>query len=130
MTAAIETTSIEFQLRALVRLQYFDSRVDQLTKLQGDLPDEIRDLEDEKEGLETRIENVGREASEGELTRMRARLVRKDTLSEVARQLGIGDHLVLGGGESRSGGHQRGSILADALEADAEARRFVERSLA
>jgi ribonuclease-3 len=57
------------------------------------------------------------EASEGELTRMRARLVRKDTLAEVARQLGLGDYLVLGGGESRSGGHQRGSILADTLEA-------------
>jgi len=66
---AIETASIEVQLRALVRLQYFDSRVDQLTKLQGDLPDEIRDLEDEKEGLETRIENVGREAKEGDVQR-------------------------------------------------------------
>src|SRR5687767_13112452 len=69
MTATETTTSIETQLRALVRLQYFDSRIDQLTKLQGDLPDEIRDLEDEKEGLETRIENVGREAREGDVQR-------------------------------------------------------------
>ncbi len=69
MTAIETTTSIETQLRALVRLQYFDSRIDQLTKLQGDLPDEIRDLEDEKAGLETRIDNVAREGREGEVQR-------------------------------------------------------------
>jgi predicted nucleic acid-binding Zn-ribbon protein len=74
MPTATETTSIEAQLRALVRLQYFDSRIHQLTKLQGDLPEEIRDLEDEKAGLETRIENSRREAREGEVQRRKLAL--------------------------------------------------------
>ena len=56
-------------------------------------------------------------AREGKLTRLRARLVRGVTLSEIARELGLGDHLNLGSGELRSGGSQRNSILADALEA-------------
>ncbi len=57
------------------------------------------------------------EAREGEMSRMRAALVRGDTLAEVARELKLGDHLVLGAGERKSGGRRRGSILADALEA-------------
>lgn len=57
------------------------------------------------------------EASEGQLTRMRAMLVRGQTLADVARELAVGDHLVLGGGEMKSGGSRRDSILADALEA-------------
>ncbi len=74
MTETTETTGIESQLRALVRLQYFDSRMDQLRKLQGDLPDEIRDLEDERAGLQTRVENAAREAREGETERRRLQL--------------------------------------------------------
>jgi ribonuclease-3 len=57
------------------------------------------------------------EAREGEMSRMRAALVRGDTLAEVARELKLGDHLVLGAGERKSGGRRRGSILADAVEA-------------
>lgn len=56
-------------------------------------------------------------ADEGDLSRLRALLVRREALVELARGLGVGDQLVLGGGEARSGGHQRQSILADALEA-------------
>ena len=56
-------------------------------------------------------------ADEGTLSRLRARLVRRETLEEVARSIDLGRHLQLGSGESRSGGHQRGSILANALEA-------------
>jgi ribonuclease III len=54
---------------------------------------------------------------EDTLSLLRASLVRKETLAEVAREIGLGDHLRLGLGERRSGGHQRASILADALEA-------------
>ncbi len=61
------------------------------------------------------------EAREGEMSRMRAALVRGDTLAELARDLKLGDHLVLGAGERKSGGRRRGSILADALEAVAGA---------
>jgi len=55
--------------------------------------------------------------SEGELSRMRASLVRKETLAAAALELGLAEHLRLGQGESASGGAQRPSILADALEA-------------
>ncbi|MFQ6021128.1 MAG: ribonuclease III [Acidiferrobacterales bacterium] len=55
--------------------------------------------------------------SEGELTRLRASLVKKETLARLARQLRLGDHLRLGAGELKSGGFERDSILADALEA-------------
>ena len=54
---------------------------------------------------------------EGDLTRMRARLVRGDTLAEIARELKLGEFLQLGEGEQKSGGFDRSSILADALEA-------------
>lgn len=57
------------------------------------------------------------ERSEGELSRLRASLVKKETLAELAVQLHIGEHLHLGDGEARSGGYQRPSILADTLEA-------------
>lgn len=60
MVTAIET-SISEQLRALIRLQHIDNRIDQVKKLRGDLPEEIHDLEDEKVGLETRIENIKQE---------------------------------------------------------------------
>jgi len=56
-------------------------------------------------------------AKEGELSRLRARLVKGVTLSEVARELGLGDYLRLGSGELKSGGYRRDSILADAVEA-------------
>ena len=57
------------------------------------------------------------ELAEGELTRLRASLVKQDTLAQVARQLAVGESLLLGGGEMKSGGFDRDSILADALEA-------------
>jgi ribonuclease-3 len=57
------------------------------------------------------------DANEGELSRLRARLVNRDALAELARTLDLGSYLRLGAGELRSGGHARDSILADALEA-------------
>ena len=54
---------------------------------------------------------------EGDLSRLRANLVRQDTLHQLALALIIGDVLRLGEGEMKSGGHQRPSMLADALEA-------------
>lgn len=56
-------------------------------------------------------------APEGDLTRLRALLVREDTLAELARDLALGEALALGSGELKSGGFRRASILADALEA-------------
>jgi ribonuclease-3 len=56
-------------------------------------------------------------ADEGALTRARAELVRESALAGLARQLRLGERLVLGPGEMKTGGHRRDSILADALEA-------------
>ncbi|MEO7478882.1 MAG: ribonuclease III [Lysobacteraceae bacterium] len=56
-------------------------------------------------------------ADEGALTRARAELVRESALAGLARTLQLGEHLLLGPGELKSGGHRRDSILADALEA-------------
>ncbi|MGI9200599.1 MAG: ribonuclease III [Woeseiaceae bacterium] len=56
-------------------------------------------------------------ASEGDLSKLRASLVKDTSLGELAKGLGMGEHLILGGGERKSGGHRRESILADALEA-------------
>lgn len=57
------------------------------------------------------------EASEGELTRLRAALVKGETLAEIGRVLSLGDYVRLGSGELKSGGFRRGSILACAVEA-------------
>jgi len=57
------------------------------------------------------------EADEGQLSRVRASLVKQATLARVARELGLGDHINLGGGELKSGGYRRASILSDTLEA-------------
>jgi ribonuclease-3 len=54
---------------------------------------------------------------EGDLSRVRANLVKQDTLHQLAVQIGVPEVIRLGEGESRSGGQKRPSILADALEA-------------
>lgn len=56
-------------------------------------------------------------SDEGDLSRLRSSLVKDATLAEIASKLGLGNHLILGSGERKSGGHRRDSILADALEA-------------
>ena len=61
-------------------------------------------------------DSVG-DADEGQLSRMRAHLVKRETLAGIARELELGDILRLGPGELRSGGQTRDSILADAVEA-------------
>ena len=58
-----------------------------------------------------------RDLPEGELSRVRANLVKHETLHQLAAGIGLSDLLRLGEGESRSGGQKRPSILADALEA-------------
>lgn len=57
------------------------------------------------------------ELNEGELSRLRASLVRQETLAEIALSIQLGSHLSLGEGELKSGGFSRPSTLADALEA-------------
>ncbi len=54
---------------------------------------------------------------EGDLTRMRSSLVKGVTLAELGKDFSLGEHLILGPGELKSGGHRRESILEDAIEA-------------
>jgi ribonuclease III len=56
-------------------------------------------------------------ATEGELTRLRAALVKGETLGEMGKNMGLGDLLRLGLGELNTGGHQRSSTIEDAFEA-------------
>ena len=57
------------------------------------------------------------DAPEGDLSRLRSSLVKDTSLARIATDIGLGEFLILGGGERKTGGHRRQSILADALEA-------------
>ena len=57
------------------------------------------------------------DADEGDLSKLRASLVKDESLGQLALEMGLGEHLLLGSGELKTGGHRRESILADALEA-------------
>ena len=67
--------------------------------------------------IAARLFDLKTDNNEGELSRLRARVVRGDTLAKLAAGLKLGDYIKLGEGELRSGGYKRNSILADALEA-------------
>ncbi|MEZ5492218.1 MAG: ribonuclease III [Gammaproteobacteria bacterium] len=69
------------------------------------------------------------QATEGELSRMRANLVNGEVLADIAGDLGLGQHLNLGAGERKSGGKRRASILANVVEA-LIAAVFLESGLA
>ncbi len=56
-------------------------------------------------------------AREGQLSRLRSQMVKGETLAEIAREFSLGECLILGEGEMKSGGHSRDSILADTVEA-------------
>lgn len=57
------------------------------------------------------------ELAEGEMTRVRAEVVSEKNLAALARKINLGDYLFLGKGERLTGGHDKDSLLADALEA-------------
>ncbi len=67
--------------------------------------------------VSARLFDLKAEASEGDLTRLRARVVRGSTLAVLAADLKLGDFIKLGEGELKSGGFKRDSILANTLEA-------------
>lgn len=64
-----------------------------------------------------RLYDMHQDADEGSLSRMRAHLVKRDTLAKVGKELNLSQWVQLGPGELRTGGHSRGSTLADAVEA-------------
>ncbi len=57
------------------------------------------------------------DATEGDLSKLRALLVKDESLAALALEIELGEHLILGSGEMKTGGHRRESILADAVEA-------------
>ena len=67
--------------------------------------------------VSARLYDLDANSSEGDLTRLRARVVRGRTLAELAAGLKLGDYIKLGEGEQKSGGFKRNSILANTLEA-------------
>ncbi len=67
--------------------------------------------------IAAKLFNLSSASSEGDLSRLRASLVNKDGLFLVSQDLKLGDYLILGSGELKSGGHRRNSILADTVEA-------------
>jgi len=67
--------------------------------------------------VSARLFDLDPNSSEGDLTRLRARVVRGSTLAELAAGLKLGDYIKLGEGELKSGGFKRHSILANTLEA-------------
>jgi ribonuclease-3 len=67
--------------------------------------------------VSSRLFELHPDAQEGDLSRMRARLVRGISLADMASTIGLGKQIRLGGGELKSGGFRRASILADAFEA-------------
>jgi uncharacterized protein len=85
MPTTAHETSIGEQLTALVRLQAIDSKIDQVTKLRGDLPDEIRDMEDEREGLSTRVEKLQAEHKDHETSKHQAGVDIKESETLIQR---------------------------------------------
>lgn len=67
--------------------------------------------------IASRVYQLRPDDSEGDLSRLRSRVVRGETLARLAVNLKLGDCLIMGEGELKSGGFRRKSILADALEA-------------
>ncbi|TDI75695.1 MAG: hypothetical protein E2O84_03975 [Bacteroidetes bacterium] len=72
MPTTAQETTISDQLTALIRLQHIDSKIDQIKKMRGDLPEEIRDLEDETAGLTTRVDNLEEEQKANAIARKQA----------------------------------------------------------
>ncbi len=77
--------NVHEQLKALIHLQNLDSRIDQIEQLRGDLPDYIQDLEDEKAGLETRIEKFKQEEVQGEVEKRRAATAIEESEAAIKR---------------------------------------------
>ena len=67
--------------------------------------------------ISTHLYNDQKELAEGRLSRIRAQIVREETLYEVAKDIGLGDLIKLGVGEERTGGRDKPSNLSDCLEA-------------
>ena len=84
---AVENTelSVEEKLKILYELQQVDSKIDEIKTLRGELPLEVQDLEDEIEGLETRISNLHKEVEEIESLGVRKKQEIKDAENHIKK---------------------------------------------
>ena len=80
-----ENVSTADQLRALIRLQHIDNRIDQIRTLRGNLPEEIQDLEDEEAGLQTRLDKYETERKEQEVAAHQAKVDIKEAESMIEK---------------------------------------------
>lgn len=78
MAAVATETTIAQKLEALLKLQHIDSALDSIKKMRGDLPEEVRDLEDEVAGIETRISKFNKEIAVQEEEISKNRNAKKD----------------------------------------------------
>lgn len=112
------------QLQAILHYQFKDesllnSALTHRSYSKGDNNERLEFLGDSVLGLviSEHLYRRAEQAAEGALSRLRASLVKEDALARVARDIDLGDYLRLGGGELKSGGFRRASILSDAMEA-------------
>src|SRR6476620_5630716 len=80
--AAVKDFSVEEKLTALVNLQKVDCKLDKIQILKGELPIEVKDLEDEIEGLNTRLAN-----SEGEVAELEEEIKNRKNAKSLAKEL-------------------------------------------
>jgi len=135
------TLSYTFQDEQLIRRALTHRSYSQLEENDVNSYERLEFLGDAVLGLVVTDELFRRypDKSEGELTRAKSYLVSRDSLAQCALAMDLGQYLVLGAGEERTGGRQRESILADAYEAMLgalylegglhEVRRLVKRDL-
>ena len=117
--AVCRTVSYRFRDEGLLRLALTHRSYAQNETGQGISNERLEFLGDAVLGLVVTEELYRRfpKKSEGELTKMKSLVVSRQVLAEQASKMGLGQHLLLGMGEERSGGRHRKSILSDAYEA-------------
>src|ERR1700749_2846952 len=80
--ATVKDFSVEEKLAAVLALQKIDSKIDEIQTMKGELPMEVKDLEDEIEGLQTRINNI-----DAEINSIKAFIETKNTAKKDAQAL-------------------------------------------
>jgi len=121
VTAGLQKTlSISFHNTSILEQALMHSSyINESTKLPSNSNEKLEYLGDAVLGLiiADKLYHDYPDFNEGEMTRLRATLVRQDTLARIAKILTIGDYLILGKGEEASGGRTKPTNLSSALEA-------------
>jgi uncharacterized protein len=81
----IDTTTVAHRLEALAQLQQIDSQLDRIRQIRGGLPEEVRDLEDELEGLKTRIDRLEEESETSKIEVMQRNRIIDDSRAAIRK---------------------------------------------